>query len=380
MWYNKVVIPQTLHQQQRERAVSMSNTKRVGCLILFALFALFALAVLFGLVQFGTLQRVSMIALDTSTWEMQTLNCAPKGYEYREVFLAGEDDHFVWGSLHGVNGKGSTLYKHDLDTGEVVDTIELPPLESLGIQYGRHTVFFPKTMDLVCFTLYQELTTTKSLGPTEIYKYNIKTNTKEVLYGLGNSVVAHIFYVNNDTVLVFAEGMLEGEESIQIQLLDINTKEKKDVLSPDYRVCEAVSPGGKYVLLFGGGTLSLACLDHDETRILDTQSATDDFLYWGSFNQSGKKVVYSRGTDLYLFDIESGVGPELILSHSTEYRLDSPRFLDDTTIVFKRENTVNPSMALVFFDLTKKKTVKEIYLSSISSQLWIVGKYVLYME
>ena len=108
--------------------------KRVGfgCLIVFALFAL---AVLFGLVQFGTLQRVSMIALDTSTWEMQTLNCAPKGYEYREVFLAGEDDHFVWGSLHGVNGKGSTLYKHDLDTGEVVDTIELPPLESLGIQY-----------------------------------------------------------------------------------------------------------------------------------------------------------------------------------------------------------------------------------------------------
>lgn len=356
----------------------MSNTKRVGCLILFALFALFALAVLFGLVQFGTLQRVSMIALDTSTWEMQTLNCAPKGYEYREVFLAGEDDHFVWGSLHGVNGKGSTLYKHDLDTGEVVDTIELPPLESLGIQYGRHTVFFPKTMDLVCFTLYQELTTTESLGPTEIYKYNIKTNTKEVLYGLGNSVIAHIFYVNNDTVLVFAEDMLEGEESIQ--LLDINTKEKKDVLSPDYRVCEAVSPGGKYVLLFGGGTLSLACLDHDETRILDTQSSTDDFLYWGSFNQSGKKVVYSRGTDLYLFDIESGVDPELILSHSTEYRLDSPRFLDDTTIVFKRENTVNPSMALVFFDLTKKKTVKEIYLSSISSQLWIVGKYVLYME
>ena len=322
--------------------------------------------------------RVSMIAIDTSTWTKHILNCAPKGYEYREVFLAGEYDHFVCGSLHGVNGKGSTLYKHDLDTGEVVDTIELPPLESLGIQYGRDTVFFPKTMDLVCFTLYQELTTTKSLGPTEIYKYNIKTNTKEVLYGLGNSVIADIFYVNNDTVLVFAEGMLEGEESIQ--LLDINTKEKKDVLSPDYRVCEAVSPGGKYVLLFGGGTLSLACLDHDETRILDTQSSTDDFLYWGSFNQSGKKVVYSRGTDLYLFDIESGFGPELILSHSTEYRLDSPRFLDDTTIVFKRENTVNPSMALVFFDLTKKKTVKEIYLSSISSQLWIVGKYVIYME
>ena len=161
------------------------------------------------------------------------------------------------------------------------------------------------------------------------------------------------------------------------------TRGKLGALSTGTYNIQAVSSNGQYALL---STLhQLLLFDLREMKVAKSLSENSNVTtFGGSFCPQNSKIIYSvedhsgKGQKIFLFDTVSGKTSELDANVFKGGDIYSLRFLNDTSIIFQKRK--QRCCKIILYNLQTRTVEKEFSPRSVMSQLFINGKYVIYME
>ena len=325
--------------------------------------------------------RVAMAVLDTETWNIRRYNSAPSGCPYREVFLATGEYNTLYGALREDSEHKGKITRYDLSTGTVLEEYLLSGLD-FQVAHDEFTLFFPEAAALINYHVpYQE---NKQIGPPQIVKVDIKTLQRDIVYTMDAESSGTIARVDDHRILITEDFDCKSKKSSELILLDIKNKEfRKCLLSNNVYNIQSVSPNGHYALL---STLhKLLLFDIREMKVIKSLSEHNDvFSFSGSFSPQSSKIIYSvldHAVDkqkIFIFDTATEKTTELDSKVFKSGDIYSPRFLNDTSIVFNKREKHN--CKIIFYNLQTRTVEKEIFQNSVMSSLFITGKYVIFME